>query len=74
MMLTLMQEPKATIVGGFNQWKAAGRYVRKGESGIGIWAPGKAKDAVDDQDIRFFMITVFDVSQTEKIEAEAEAA
>lgn len=36
----------ATVLGGFWQWKSAGRKVRKGESGMCIWAPiGDKKSA-----------------------------
>ena len=34
-----MQNPGVTVVGGFAQWKRAGRSVRKGERGLGIWVP-----------------------------------
>jgi len=38
-ILLAFQHPKATIVGGFQQWKKAGRTVRKGEHGSIIWFP-----------------------------------
>lgn len=56
---------------GFAAWKKLGRYVRKGETGIPILAPGfKKKPEVDEEDdekaISFFRVVyVFDVSQTE---------
>lgn len=37
--LVAVQCPSATLVGGFNQWRIAGRVVRKGEHGLMIWAP-----------------------------------
>ncbi len=35
---------RATHVAGFHAWRALGRAVRKGEKGIGIWAPMAVKD------------------------------
>ena len=70
-MLICLQRPDATQVAGFNAWKKLGRYVMKGEKGIGIIAPmvfGKASDAAEGDDaprIRFKMVRVFDVSQTD---------
>ena len=37
--LVLTQLPTASMVGGFRQWKAHGRSVRKGEHGLMIWVP-----------------------------------
>lgn len=80
-MLIAMQCPDATIVGGFRQWKAQGRSVRKGEHGHMIWVPllrGDSDTASDtpqpsDMDgeatserIRFIIGTVFDISQTQE--------
>lgn len=72
--LVLMQNPGASLVGGFRQWLAAGRVVRKGEHGLSIWIPCGApkpvageRPALDDEsdDRTFFVMgTVFDVSQT----------
>ncbi len=70
--LLLQQHATPTIVGGFRQWRKQGRTVRKGQRGLTIWIPGRAKartetpDAADadDANIRFFMGTVFDISQT----------
>ena len=74
--LLACQRPDATMVGGFNQWKSAGRMVRKGEHGLMIWAPVRHAEnapAVEPQPgeltserPRFVMVTVFDVAQTEK--------
>jgi antirestriction protein ArdC len=74
-LLIALQRPDATQVAGFNTWKKLGRYVKKGEKGIGIIAPmavGKSKAAVDptaaDDEgprIRFRLVRVFDVSQTD---------
>lgn len=38
-MLIFCQMPTATIVAGFSRWKKLGRFVKKGEKGIGIMAP-----------------------------------
>jgi antirestriction protein ArdC len=38
-LLIAMQNPEATLVAGFQRWMKQGRYVRKGEKGIGIMAP-----------------------------------
>lgn len=71
--LIAMQQPSATLVGGFNQWRAQGRIVRKGEHGLMIWAPTKttidarqaaAGEAADADSLKFITVTVFDVSQT----------
>lgn len=74
-LLTWMQNESATMLGGFQQWRAAGRQVRKGEHGIMIWAPKAAKadehkqpgeiSTADDR-TRFITITMFDVSQTDE--------
>ena len=62
-----------TVVGGFRQWKKAGRIVRKGEHGFLILVPSKQKDddsnneISSDEDVKFYSATVFDISQTESI-------
>lgn len=84
----VMQSPAATIVGGFNQWKKAGRFVRAGEHGFSIWAPTDkggeseaelqppADGAPATDRRRFILVTVFDVAQTEAADPapESEAA
>jgi hypothetical protein len=42
--LLLTQLPTASMVGGFRQWQAHGRRVRKGEHGLMIWVPTSRKD------------------------------
>ena len=71
-MLIALQFPGATFVAGFNRWKIMGRFVRKGERGIHILAPGikkldaETEDEDEDGVIRyFFPVTVFDISQTD---------
>lgn len=65
-----------TVVGGFNQWKLAGRIVKRGEHGLMIWFPvGRKND--DDTIIEadtFYTGTVFDISQTELIGATKQEA
>ena len=66
-MLVMLQKDGVLVVGGYKQWKAAGRQVRKGESGIAIWFPAKSKTEADDDNPYFLCGTVFDVSQTEEV-------
>lgn len=48
-ILLLSQFGAVSVVGGFWQWKRAGRRVRKGESALSLWIPtaksGKAEGA-----------------------------
>lgn len=67
-----MQKPDSRIVQGFHAWKKLGRFVSKGEKGIGIIAPmvyRKDETAEADGDGRtirgFKVVHVYDVSQTE---------
>lgn len=70
----LAYQGRATVVGGFRQWKKAGRFVRKGEGGMSIWIPlmKKTKDAngdeinEDGERPNFGLATVFDISQTDE--------
>ena len=80
-LMILMQRPDATRVAGFRQWEKLGRHVKKGEKGIGIYAPmvycnkdesknggcdDKSDDAKPGKTLRGFRIVhVFDVEQTE---------
>jgi hypothetical protein len=64
----------AIQVGGFKQWQKVGRIVRKGEHSIGsILVPtGSSKsndDSSDDTDIHFISVPVFDIAQTDEIQA-----
>ncbi|MFZ2633438.1 MAG: ArdC-like ssDNA-binding domain-containing protein [Desulfosalsimonadaceae bacterium] len=68
-------KPEATFVAGFHAWRQMGRWVRKGEAGIPIFAPMSIKkmqevedDIEEDDDktfLRFKVVYVYDVSQTE---------
>jgi antirestriction protein ArdC len=71
-MLIWKQKPDATYVGGYNTWLKCGRYVRKGEHGIGILAPMFFKDKqttdgveIECKRIWFKVVYVFDISQTD---------
>lgn len=75
-MMIMLQCPRASQVAGFEAWKKMGRCVRKGEKGIPIFAPaglGKATrknertgdDEVVRSWLRFKIVYVFDVSQTD---------
>lgn len=77
-ILIASQCPTATLVGGFRQWIAAGRAVKKGEHGFMIWIPRIPKQddsglIAEGGDVRFLIGTVFDVSQTVEIETQAAA-
>jgi hypothetical protein len=77
--MVAVQCPNATIVGGFQQWRKAGRFVRKGEHGLAIWIPklktGDDAPADAESAERWFILgTVFDVSQTDAQDAPMEVA
>ncbi len=67
--LILLQRPSASHVAGYHSWLKLGRYVKRGEKGIGILAPMVVKytDSDGKEDNRlvgFRTVYVFDVSQT----------
>lgn len=74
-ILILKQKPNASKVAGFNTWKKLGRYVRKGEQGIFIFAPiikkhKKVNEITGEETEKKYLtgfkpVHVFDVSQTE---------
>lgn len=70
-MMIHFQRPGATYVAGFRKWLELGRYVRKGEKGIAIFAPmmyaKKDQDGNKTGDILrgFRVVHVFDYSQTD---------
>ena len=81
--LIALQAPGATIVGGFRQWRTAGRFVRRGEKGLCLWVPTFKAGSDDtpqpgsDTEVkrRFIVGTVFDIGQTSADgEEETEAA
>lgn len=71
-ILCYWQRQGVTMVGGFRQWIRAGRCVRKGEHGLSILVPcggGTDKDTGETEKTFFVGGTVFDVSQTEELQA-----
>ncbi len=71
-MLISKQCPDATQVAGFRRWQELGRYVRKGEKGIGILAPMVRRKEVENGEQQgeafvsgFRVVYVFDLAQTE---------
>ena len=74
-ILIMMQNPQATIVGGYKQWMKNGRTVRKGEHGFSIWIPlnksaAPTGDGATDQpdELQFRGGTVFDITQTKELD------
>lgn len=66
--LILMQRPSASVVGGFSQWREAGRAVRKGEKAIAVWYPCQAGETEDESGRPGFRLgNVFDISQTDRL-------
>lgn len=78
MLLIWLQMPTATRVAGFHTWKQLGRYVKKGEKGLQIFAPlikkfetekenetGEMEKITNRKLYGFRIVTVFDISQTE---------
>jgi hypothetical protein len=71
--LILFQRPEATRVAGYTTWQKLGRQVRRGETGITIFAPSPFKQKTTDittgevnEELipRFKTATVFDIAQT----------
>ena len=76
-LLIILQRPEATRVAGYTTWQRLGRQVRKGESGIAIFAPmtvmvgGEDADGTVDEPraiTRFKVEHVFDIAQTDGAE------
>ena len=75
-MLIRSQCPHATRVKGYQGWLGMGRQVKKGEKGIRILAPRPYKtrvldpegDEIEQHNLSFTTVAVFDISQTEAIE------
>jgi hypothetical protein len=83
MILVGMQRPDATMVGGFRQWIGAGRCVKAGEHAAWLWVPSTRKIEGDGEtegadtgetETRFLLAPVFDVAQTQEIDATAAIA
>ena len=68
-LLILSQCPDATQVAGFKAWQKMKRQVRKGETGIRIFAPCPWKRENEDGETQtgmwFKVVSVFDVEQTD---------
>lgn len=75
-ILIYMQNPRSTLVKGFNEWKNDGRFVKKGAKAIKILAPLIRKKKEDDNKKEegenekkelygFRYVNVFDVSSTD---------
>jgi len=69
-LLICSQRPEASQVAGFKTWNTLGRYVRKGEKGIMIFAPRPytRTDTASGEDVAgcsFRPVYVFDVDQTD---------
>jgi antirestriction protein ArdC len=74
-LLIWAQRPTATQVAGYRTWQSLGRQVRRGESGIRIFAPMARKVEQEDpltgeSEVArlvkgFRLVSVFDVAQTE---------
>lgn len=80
LLLILSQRPEATQVAGYRTWQRLGHQVRKGERGIRIFGGREVRETIEDEctgedkeqrRLRFFPVSVFDVSQTEPIDGEA---
>lgn len=70
-MLLMLQAP-VTVVGGYRQWQKAGRQVIKGQHGLMIYFPAKQTDEDKrEEKPRFFIGTVFDITQTEEQPAQS---
>ena len=68
--LAMMQRPTVSLVGGFQQWRKAGRVVRKGEKAIGIFLPiSRTGEDGEAEGVAFRVVNVFDIDQTEEITA-----
>lgn len=73
LFLIFAQKPDATHVAGFHTWRSMNRAVKHGEKGIAIFAPMKIRpkepeDSEADESspiLRFRVVYVFDISQTE---------
>jgi hypothetical protein len=72
--LILYQMPNAILVAGYTAWQKLGRQVRRGETGITIFAPAPFKQTTTDKTTgevteelipRFKTATVFDISMTD---------
>jgi len=68
-ILIAIQCPNATNVAGYRTWQKLGRQVKRGETGIAIFAPMRVKQKEDDNEevdyiTLFRVVYVFDIGQT----------
>jgi len=70
-VLLLFQRGDVSVIGGYRQWQAQGRQVRKGEHSLGIWIPSFKKTEEDESNRPDYFIfgNVFDITQTDPIAA-----
>ncbi|MGJ3510151.1 ArdC-like ssDNA-binding domain-containing protein [Enemella sp. A6] len=76
LLLILAQNPAATKVAGYRSWQKRGRQVRKGEKSIRIFGGREVTITEEDDNgnekthkrVRFFPVSVFDITQTEPID------
>jgi hypothetical protein len=71
LLLAAAQMPTMTQIAGYKKWLEVGRQVRKGEKALRIVAPIVRKDKTTGKDevVGFRQVCVFDLSQTEPVEA-----
>lgn len=80
LLLILAQRPDATHVAGYRTWQKLNRQVRKGEHGIRIFGGRDVRTTVENENgeedeerrVKFFPVSVFDMSQTDLIDPEAD--
>ncbi len=80
-LLILSQNPDATNVAGYRTWQSLGRQVRKGEKALKIFGGRDIVETVEDpttgkekeeRRTKFFLVSVFDQSQTDLLDPEAD--
>lgn len=64
-LLQMQTVRPVTIVGGYNQWRSAGRQVRSGEKALYMLAPSVRQTQEGLEDTYFVSVPVFDVAQTD---------
>ncbi len=73
--LSMQTELPLTIIAGFRQWQSAGRQVFPGQKAAGyIYVPMKRKKDgrdITEEKLRFRLVPVFDIAQTEESVAAA---
>lgn len=76
-LIIWVHKPDATFVAGFKAWQKMGRFVKKGEKGIPVFAPMRIRKKADkdpddgdrdedkEKNLYFKVVYVWDVSQTD---------